>query len=70
MKLYNPFKWHITKAGPVYFVRRWSILGWRYLSADDLSYTWSIAFRNKFCALSSLDAARKLLTAQSNEFVE
>ena len=70
MKIYNPLRWHITKAGDLYFVRRWEVLGWCYIDADGADYKWSNEFRNKYCAFSSLDAARKALACQYERFVK
>lgn len=70
MKLYNPFRWHITKAGDLYFVRKWEFIMWCYLDADDMEFTWSSAYRDKHCAFYSLDEARKALGKRHEEFVE
>lgn len=70
MKLHNPLKWHITKAGDLYFVRRLGNLGWRYVDADGADCKGSNEFRDKYCAFSSLDAARRALAGQHKEDVK
>lgn len=70
MKLYNPFKWHITKAGDRYFVRKLMFIMWCYLDADDIDFTWLSTYRDKHCTFYSLDKARKALENRHEEFVE
>lgn len=61
MKLYNPFKWHISRIGKFYYIRRLRLFGWQYLDRK-YGFVWSFnhnAYR--YCRMPTLQEAEDLL---------
>ena len=55
MKFYNPFRWHIVEQDSVYYIRKWTMLGWAYLCGSlDLKIEY---FTSAFVGIATLDKA-------------
>lgn len=61
MKLYNPFKWHISRIGKFYYVRRLRLLGWQYYDLQDGFPWYRDCYAYKYCRIPTLGMAVELL---------
>ena len=68
MKFYNPFKWHIIEQYGRFWVRKFELHGWAYMSTNDSIWSWRFATSD--CAFYSIESAQEKLNKYPSQLKE